>query len=142
MAGKSTSFENSVIALIFNRTAISGIADDAASPLTSFWLSLHSSDPTDDGNQTSNETAYTSYLRQSVSRATGGFTVSGSSARLYANVAFPEATGGTDTITHFGVGTASSGAGVLLYSGVVSPNIAVSSGVTPVLTTDTTILEG
>jgi len=59
-----------------------------------------------------------------------------------AAIDFPAATGGTNTITHFGVGTASSGAGKLLYSGAVSPNISVSSGVTPQPTTPAAITEG
>ena len=49
--------------------------------------------------------------------------------------------GGSGTATHFGVGTASSGVGKLLYKGTVTPNISVSSGVTPELSTSTAITE-
>jgi hypothetical protein len=41
----------------------------------------------------------------------------------------------------FQVGTALSGAGVLLYSGSISPTIAISTGVQPELTTATAITE-
>ena len=45
------------------------------------------------------------------------------------------------TVTHFSVGTASSGAGKILYSGTVTPNIVTGNGVTPQLTTSTQITE-
>ena len=51
------------------------------------------------------------------------------------------ATGGSETITHFSVGKAVSGATDILYHGTVTPNIAVSDGVTPSLTTATAITE-
>lgn len=139
---KSDSFENSLLKLIFNATAIANLADNAGtSPLTNLYVSLHTSDPGETGNQTTNETSYTSYARVAVARGTGGWTVTANSVSPVANIDFPAATGGTGTITHFGVGTASSGTGVLYYSGTVTPNITVSSGVTPRLTTASTITE-
>jgi hypothetical protein len=111
------------------------------SPLTNIYVSLHTADPADAGNQTTNETAYTSYARVAVARTSGGWTVTGNSVSPTANIDFPACTGGTATITHFGIGTASSGTGKLLYSGTVSPNISVSSGVTPRLTTASTVTE-
>jgi hypothetical protein len=105
------------------------------------FFSLHTGDPGEAGDQTTNETSYTSYARVSVARSGSGFTVTGNSVSPAANVDFPACTGGTATITHFGIGTASSGAGVLLYKGTVSPSIAVSSGVTPRLTTASTVTE-
>ena len=76
-----------------------------------------------------------------VARTSGGWTVSGSQVVPAAIISFPTATGGTETATHFGIGTASSGAGKLLYSGIVAPNIPISNGVTPQLGTGTTITE-
>jgi hypothetical protein len=139
---KSDSFENSLLKLIFNATAISNLADNAGtSPLTNLYVSLHTADPGETGNQSTSETSYTSYARVAVARTTGGWTVTANSVSPVANIDFPAATGGSGTITHFGVGTASSGAGVLYYSGTVTPNITVSSGVTPRLTTASTITE-
>ncbi|UOF80872.1 hypothetical protein [Caudoviricetes sp.] len=139
---KSDSFENSLLKLIFNATAIANLADNAAtSPLTNLYVSLHTADPGETGNQTTSETSYTSYARVAVARGTGGWTVTANSVSPVANIDFPAATGGTGTITHFGVGSASSGTGVLYYSGTVTPNISVSSGVTPRLTTASTITE-
>lgn len=139
---KGNTFENDWLKLIFNATAIANIADDAAtSPLTNLYASLHTADPGETGDQTTNECAYTSYARVAVARTTGGWTVTNNSVSPVANIDFPAATGGTETATHFAVGTASSGAGKLLYSGTISPNIDISSGVTPRLTTSSTITE-
>lgn len=133
-------FENDLAKLIFQATAIANIADNAsASPLTNLYLSLHTSDPGEAGDQTTNETSYTSYARVAVARSGSGWTVTNNVVTPAANVDFPAATGGTATITHFGVGTASSSTGKLLMSGTVTPNISVSTGVTPRLTTATTL---
>lgn len=143
MAGlKGNTFINDLLKLIFNATAIANMADNAASaPLTNLYVSLHTADPGASGNQTTNETAYTSYARVAVARTSGGWTVSGQQVVPAATISFPQCTGGTATITHFGIGTASSSTGKLLYAGPVSPNISVSSGVTPQLTTSSTVTE-
>lgn len=139
---KSNAFENSLLKLIFNATAIANLADNAAtSPLTNLYVSLHTADPGEAGDQSTSEATYTGYARVAVLRTTGGWTVTNNSVSPVANIDFPNCTGGTNTITYFGVGTASSGAGVLYYSGTVSPSISVSSGVTPRLTTASTITE-
>lgn len=142
MAGKSDAFETDLLELIFNATGIANLADDASSsPATNLYVSLHTADPTDSGNQTSNECAYTSYARVSVARSAGGWTVSGNSVSPAANITFPECTGGSETITHWAIGLASSGSGYLLYAGTVTPNIAVTTGVTPILTTSSAVTE-
>lgn len=139
---KANTWENDLLKLTFNATAIANIADNAASsPLTNLQVSLHTADPGEAGDQTTSETAYTSYARVAVARTTGGWTVTANSVSPVANIDFPACTGSTSTITHFGVGTASSGAGKLLYKGTVTPNISVSTGVTPRLTTATAITE-
>jgi hypothetical protein len=140
---KSDALENSILKLIFNATPIANIADNAVtSPLTNLFVSLHTADPGDSGSQTTSEATYGAYARVSVARTTGGWTASSAgSTSPVAAITFPAATSGTNTITHFGVGTLTSGAGILLYSGTVTPNISVTTGVTPQLTTGTTITE-
>lgn len=133
-------FENDLMKLIFNATAIANLADNAASsPLTNLYLSLHTSDPGEAGDQTTNECAYTSYARVAVARSGSGWTVSGNQVVPAANIDFPACTGGSETATHAAIGTASSGAGKLLISGSISPTISISSGVTPRLTTSSAI---
>jgi hypothetical protein len=45
-------------------------------------------------------------------------------------VTFPEATSGSETITHFAIGDAVSGAGNILYFGSLSASVAVAAGIT------------
>jgi hypothetical protein len=139
---KGDTFENDLLKLIFNATAIANIADNAASsPLTNLYVSLHTADPGESGSQTTSETTYTSYARVAVARTTGGWTVTANSVSPVAAITFPAGTGGSGTVTHFAVGTASSSTGKLLYSGTVTPNIVCGNGVTPQLTTSTAITE-
>lgn len=133
-------FENDLAKLIFNGTAIANIADNAASsPLTSLYVSLHTADPGEAGNQTTSECAYTSYARVAVARNSGGWTVTNNVVTPTANIDFPACTGGTETATYWCVGTASSSTGKILGSGALSPSISISTGVTPRVTTASTI---
>ena len=142
MAGKSDTFENDVLKLYFNATAIANMADNAASsPLTNLYVALHTADPGESGVQNTSEAAYTGYARVAVARTSGGWTVTGSSVSPTAAINFPACTAGTATVTHWSVGVASSGATKILYSGPVTPNISVSTGVTPQLTTASTVTE-
>lgn len=139
---KGNTWSNDILILLFNATSVANIAINAtSSPLTNLYVSLHTANPGAAGTQQTSEAAYTSYARVAVARTSGGWTVTSTSVSPVANISFPAATGGSETETYFGVGTASSGAGVLLYSGAISPTIAVSNGVTPVLTTASTVTE-
>lgn len=142
---KTNGFENSLLLLIFNNTDIANIGDAGglqnSATAGSLYVSLHTSDPGEAGDQTTNEIAYTSYARVAVERSGSGWTVTGNSVSPAATISFPTGTGGSGTATHFGVGTASSGAGVLLYKGAITPNIVCGNGVTPQLTTSTAITE-
>jgi len=132
---KGNTFENDLLLLLFNNAAIANIGDASGlqpSALAgSLYVSLHTADPGEAGDQTTNEAAYTNYARQAVARSGGGWTVSGNNASNTALVQFPQCGGTGATLTHFGVGTALSGAGKLLYSGVLTSSLAVSSGIQP-----------
>lgn len=142
---KSDSWENALLLLLFNNTNAANIGDATglrgSTTAGSFYLSLHTADPGEAGSQTTSEIAYTGYARQPLARSSAAFTVSGNTVTLVANLDFPKMTGGAGgTVTHIGIGTASSGAGVLLYSGAYSPNQAVASGVIPRIETSGTSL--
>lgn len=139
---KSNTFENDLLKLIFTAVGIANIADDAgSSPLENLYLSLHTADPGETGNQSTSEVTYTGYARVAVPRDTDGWTVTNNEAALAENVDFPIGTGGGGTATFFGVGTAASSTGKLLYSGAISPSIVCGEGITPRLTTGTKITE-
>lgn len=138
--GFGDTFENDLLKLIFNGTAIANIADNAASaPLTDLYVSLHTADPDDNGTQETNEISYTGYARVAVARSVAGWTVTGNSVSPAANIDFTISSGGTGgTATYAVIGTAASGAGKILGICTLSPTIAVASGVTPRLTTAST----
>lgn len=138
---KGNTFENDVLKLIFNATAIADLAqDDGSSPATTLTVALHTADPGEAGDQTTSETAYTGYSRIAVARTSGGWTVTNNSVSPVANIDFGECSASPGAaITHFSVGT---GVGnKLLYKGTVTPNITMAVGVIPRLKTTSTISE-
>jgi hypothetical protein len=142
--GKGSTYNNDLLKLILNAVPIAGIADNAASgALTQLYVSLHLADPGAGGSQNTSEATYPGYARQGVSRTATGFTVSGATGTLAAAVIFPACTtwGSSETETWAVVGTAASGPGKILYRGPITPNLTVSSGVSPQLTTGTALTE-
>lgn len=132
---KSNTFENDILKLIFNNVDIADIGDAGglqnSASAGSLYVALHTADPGEAGNATTNEAAYTSYARVAVTRDGAGWTVSGNSATNFALIQFPECTGGSETITHVSITTAVSGASKILYSGALSASRSVSSGIQP-----------
>lgn len=141
---KGSTYETDILSLLLTATPIANIADNAATdPITSIWASLHTADPTDNGTQGTSEASYSGYARVSVARSTTGFVVAGGSASPVAAITFAEAASTTTmTLTHcaFGQTSASTG-GKIFYSGEISPNISIGSGVQPRLTTASSITE-
>lgn len=132
---KSNTFETDLLGLIFTNTAIADIGDvaglRASTAAGNLWFSLHTADPGEAGTAVTSETAYTSYARVAAVRG-AGFVVTGNSVSPAANVDFPECTASPGAaITHFGVVNSASGAGKLLYSGTLTPNITTAVGVIP-----------
>lgn len=140
---KGNTFEEDILKLIFNGTAIANIADNAASaPLTNLYLTLHTADPGEAGTQSTSEVAYTGYARVAVARTAGGWTVTGSSVSPVNAIEFGEMTAGSaGTATHASIGTAASGAGKILYKGALTPAVSYNVGVIPRLRNTSTISE-
>ena len=136
---KSNSWENDLLKLTLQNVDAALIGDATglrgSSAAGSLYVALHTADPGEAGDQSTNEVstaAYAGYTRTAVVRSVAGWTVSGGSGSNAAAVAFPACTGGTGTtLTHFSVGTALSGAGKLLYKGTLTSPLAVSNGITP-----------
>lgn len=142
---KTNSWETALLSLLFANSNAANIGDATglrgSTVAGSLYLSLHTADPGEAGDQTTSEIAYTSYARVAVARDGTAITVSGNAASLAALTSFPAGTGGTGTATHFGIGTAASGAGVLLYKGAISPTIVCGDGVTPQINAGTLVTE-
>lgn len=144
---KSDTWENEFLLLALNNVNSSGHGDATglrgSSAAGQYWLSLHTADPGEGGNQGSNEATYTSYARVGVNRAAGagGFNVTGNAAALASNAVFPLGTGGSGTATHWGLGTSQSGPGKLLWKGALSPSVVCGNGITPQINAGTLITE-
>lgn len=141
--GKSNTASNSILNLLFNATTWANVAQNATSgPITNLYVALHTANPGASGTQSTNEAAYTGYARVAVVRTSSGWTVSSAqSTSPVANIQLGICTAGTETETYASIGTLSSGAGTILYSGPITPSIAVAIGVMPILTTATTVTE-
>lgn len=143
---KSDVFENDLMKLIFQNTSIASIGDAGgllqSVTAGSLYWSLHTADPGEAGTAITSETAYTGYARVAAARSGAGFTVTANSVSPPANVDFAECTASPGgAITHFGIVNTSSGAGKLLYSGTLSPNVTMAVGVICRIKATSTIVE-
>lgn len=139
---KGNIFENDLLLLIFNNVNIANIGDAtglrASTVAGQLFLSLHTADPGEAGDQSTNEVAYTGYARVGVARSGAGFTVTGNSVSPAVNVDFGACTALPATYAFWGIGTSASGAGKLLYRGVIGANL----GSFTALATDTITIPG
>jgi hypothetical protein len=132
--------ENAILNLILRATAWTGVADNAASsPLTNLHFALATADPGDAGTMSTSEITYTSYARVNVARSTGFGAASGGVSTLAANTDFPAGTGGSGTATHLNIGRTGGGTVDAFFRGAITPNIVTGNGVTPRITSATTI---
>lgn len=129
MASFANATQQNTLKLLFQAVNWASIADNTAtSPATVLYLSAHNADPGEAGSQVTNETAYSSYARVAVARSTGGFSISGSAPAIIANagaINLPQCGVTGDTLTHFGIGLAASGAGTLICSGPIGAGPAL-----------------
>lgn len=142
----SDATESAILKLVFNATPWANYADNAAaSPQTQIGLALHTADPTDAGNAGSSEATYTGYTRVNVPRTSGGWSISGTATNCtpVSAINFPPGTGGSGTVTYFSTSFSNAspptGSQNILWSGTVTPNIVTGNGVTPSLSTASTI---
>lgn len=131
----SNTSETKLLQLLFQNDAWELVGDASglqpSATAGSFYVALHTADPGEAGDQTTNEVSYTGYARVAVARSTGGWSVAGAIVSNAGTVQFGECTAGTATATHFSVGTASTLAGSIIYSGSLSASRSISSGITP-----------
>ena len=95
------------------------------------YIALHTADPGNAGDQTTSEATYTSYARVLVTASSGFSAASGAATANTGLIQFPQCTGGTNTITHVTIGTASSGTGQVIYRGALSASLAVANLIQP-----------
>lgn len=132
MTAATDSFETSILQHIFQNAAIANIGDASglqpSATAGSLFISLHTADPGEAGTQTTNETTFTNYARQGVVRSAGGWTISGNNASNAAAVLFPVVGATGATITHLGIGVASSGSSLLLFKMALTASRVLATG--------------
>lgn len=117
---------NALLCAVFSG-AWNTIAQNAASPATQLYGSLHTADPGDSGSQTTSEVAYTNYARIGVARTTAGWTVTEGSGSTFtqavnaAQVAFAACGATGATAAFWGLGLSSTGTGTLIAHGPLGP---------------------
>jgi hypothetical protein len=119
-------FQNANWANIGDATGLRGSSANG-----SLYISLHTADPGEAGDQTTNETSYTSYARAAVNRDPDNWVRSTSTVSNNTTISFAQCTGGVSSITHFGIGTSSTGSGGLIMKGNLTATLAVSAGIQP-----------
>lgn len=131
----TNAFETSLLGLIITNAAAANVGDagglQPSAAAGVFWISLHTASPGETGDQTTNETAYTNYARQDEARNTTQWTVTGNTADNDNAIGFPTGGASGATLTDFGLGSATSGAGNLFLFGALTAPRAVSDGITP-----------
>lgn len=136
---KSNAFEDDFLNHIFLNLAIADVGDASglqpSGTAGNLFISLHSADPGEAGDQSTNELSYTGYGRVAVGRSGSNWTVASGTVDNDNTITFGEKTdAGMVTATHFGIGVAVSGSTKLLYSGAVTDPVAglvIAQNVTP-----------
>ena len=146
MSSKSNLAETNFLKLLYQNIAWANIGNAGGLPVStttgSFYIALFtvSTGETDVGT----EATYTSYARVAVARTVGGWNIGadGSGDAKISNAApvtFPQSTGGSNTISDFGVYTDPT-AGDLVHYGSVGTPLLISSGDTPKFNVDALII--
>ncbi len=131
----SNSGETSMWDLVFtNTTFIQAPLIQGSATAGSFFISLHNATLNGASTQQTSESIYSNYTREPVARSGAGWTITGNNPIIAENAAavtFP--TGGVtgDTVTYFGFGQATSGAGILYGFGALTSSLVVNNGITP-----------
>lgn len=123
---KGNTTENDVIKIVFRNNY-----DPSWRTQANLYLALHTADPGEGGNQTTNEAGYTGYQRVAVAKDATGWDITDNQASNAALIQFPQCTGGSETITHVSIGTAATGTGQILYSGALNASLNVSNLIQP-----------
>lgn len=132
----TSAMENDIIELLFLNTGINNIGDATglrgSTAAGNFYIALFAQDPTEAGQAVS-EASFGGYARVAVPRTTAGFTVGAGldTVTNTAAIAFPEATSGSQTISHWAIcrGGNTSTSDLIIY-GALSASKLVETGVT------------
>lgn len=137
MSSKSNLAETNFLKLVYQNIAWANIGNAGGLPVSTstgnYYIALFTASPTETDAGT--EADYTSYVRKSVARGSGEWTIdqdgsSNARCRNASIITFVSSTGGSNTISHFGIYTASTGGDLIHYGSIGTP-LLISSGDTP-----------
>lgn len=135
----SNTFENDLMKLIFQNTDITTIGDAGglrgSAAAGFFYVALHTADPGEAGDQSTNEINYATYARVYTTRGSTGWTVATSTASNAIPIIFSACTTSGSTAAYVSVGTSGGGTGKILWSGALGATLVVTPGVQPFFTT-------
>ncbi len=128
-------FETDLLELLFNNVEAPNIGDatglENSTTEGSVQISLHTVALIDsDILATADEAGYANYVRQTVARNSGGFTVAGDNCSNAAAIQFPSSGDGPETEVHFGCCLMATGSFLQLH-GDLTADLVVNSGVQP-----------
>lgn len=119
----SNTMENAILSLLLLNANIANLGDATgvrgSTAAGSLYWGLHTADPGEAGDQTTSEVAYTGYARVAAARSAAGFAVSGNVANPFANADFGQCTAAGTTALFWSLGLAASGAGSILFRGIL-----------------------
>jgi len=137
MSAASNAFESAILRHVLLNESIPGIGDAAGLPAPAaagnVYIGFHTEDPGEAGNQGTSEANYPGYVRVAVPRGAAGWTEANGSATNAADINWPAATGGTQTLAYLSIGTSASGAGMIIARlALANPSsLAITAGVAP-----------
>lgn len=138
----TAAFAEDLIRLIFHGTTIPSLAQNASgAPATILYISLHTADPGELGTQQTSEASYTGYARVAVSRNGSGWTVTADQVVNAGVIQFAQNTGADQTVTHFGLGLSSTGAGTMLIYSPLTASLLVRTNDEPFFPSGTLIVD-
>ena len=129
----TNAFEDKILRLYLENADAANIGDvgglRGSVVAGSLFVSLHTADPGEVGDQTTSESAYTNYARVAVARSVAGWTIAAGVGDNDAAITFPLCGATGSTITHHALGSATSGVGNRDMNGTSA--LTVSNGITP-----------
>ena len=127
------SAEQGIALFIFNKTTYAELAMTDGTGKDTLYMSLHTASPGEAGTVVTNECTVTGYVRKSMARTNGVWTVASGSASNAALVSFAPISAGSETATYAGLSTVVSGAGALIAYAALTTNLALGVGVVPTI---------
>jgi hypothetical protein len=132
----SNAAEQALLDLLFLNIDWANVGDAAglqnSAAAGNFYVRLHTADPGEGGDGSTNEVSYTGYSPPALARSGAGFTRVGSTVSNAALVQCGKRTDvGTTTATYFSICTAPTGAAQIIVSAPLDDDLIISQNVNP-----------